>query len=231
MYVSLQYRLEEIEIYNLPITASQALELEQGSRTKSVITPSFVFDNRDSTFFSHRGERLIFTPFVAGGPLGGNTQDFGFDLEGSQYFHLPYDLILLLNGEIAGVDTWGSGDRVPIYDRLFLGGANNLRGFAFRDLGPRDPSGEPLGGHSLARATIELTFPIIEKFRGAVFYDTGFVNEGAFDYNLHNVASDVGVGVRLHLPVGPMRIDYGIPIEKAGTHGGGRFNFNVGYQF
>jgi outer membrane protein insertion porin family len=126
-----------------------------------------------------------------------------------------------------------SVSNVPIFDRLFLGGSNNLRGFAFRDVGPRDASGEPIGGNSMARGTVELTFPIIEKARGAVFYDTGFVNADAYDYhvNSENIASDAGFGIRLDLPVGPMRIDYGIPIQKNGRSGSGHFNFNVGYQF
>jgi outer membrane protein insertion porin family len=46
-----------------------------------------------------------------------------------------------------------------------------------------------------------------------------------------NFASDFGFGVRLNLPIGPLRLDYGIPIDKAGNKGGGKFNFNVGYQF
>ena len=83
----------------------------------------------------------------------------------------------------------------------------------------------------MARATAELTFPIIEKARGAVFYDTGFVNADAYDFNTNNVASDVGIGLRLDLPVGPLRIDYGIPIQKDGRSSTGHFNFNVGYQF
>ncbi len=231
MYASLEYRLEEIDIYNISQTSSTALQIENGSRVKSQLTPSFVLDTRDNPFLSHRGQRVTFTPFVAGGFLGGDTQTYGFNLEASQYFPLPYDLIFLLNGEIAGVDTWGSGVRVPIFDRLFLGGANSLRGFEFRDVSPKDRNGEPLGGKSLARMTAELTFPIIEKVRGAVFYDTGFVNSGAFDYNLDNVASDAGVGLRLDLPIGPIRIDYGFPIQKAGNKGSGKFNFNVGYQF
>ena len=120
---------------------------------------------------------------------------------------------------------------MPIFDRLYLGGGNDLRGFEFRDVGPKDINNEPIGGKSLARATVELTVPIIEKVRAAVFYDTGFVNARAFDYNLDNVASDVGLGLRLDLPIGPLRLDYGIPIQKAGTTGSGKFNFNVGYQF
>jgi outer membrane protein insertion porin family len=123
---------------------------------------------------------------------------------------------------------------VPIYDRLFLGGANNLRGFAFRDVGPRDVNGEPLGGQSMARATVEFTFPIIpDKARGAIFYDTGFVNADPYDFSTRTLASDYGFGIRLNLPIGPLRIDYGIPLQKGGLNvsGGGKFNFNVGYQF
>ncbi|MDQ6765571.1 MAG: outer membrane protein assembly factor BamA [Verrucomicrobiota bacterium] len=228
---SLEYRLENVEIFNVAHGVSNAIGLEAGTRTKSQITTSWVFDTRDNPFLSHTGQRIIFTPFVAGGFLGGNTQTYGFDLEGSQYFHLPYDLILLLNGRVAGVDTWGSGDRVPIFDRLFLGGSNDLRGFEFRDVGPRDTHGEPLGGKTLARATVELTVPVIEKVRAAVFYDTGFVERNAYDFSPDSVASDVGLGLRLDLPIGPLRLDYGIPIQKAGTKSSGKFNFNVGYQF
>ena len=74
--------------------------------------------------------------------------------------------------------------------------------------------------------------PIIEKARAAIFYDTGFVNARPWDVNTDHVVSDVGVGLRLDLPIGPLRIDYGIPVIKdRGTGGGGKFNFNVGYQF
>ena len=233
MSASIEYRLENIEIFNVSSGASNQILIEAGTRSKSVITTNLTLDTRDNPFLSRTGQRVVLTPFIAGGFLGGSTQIFGFDLEASQYFHLPYDMILLLNGQLAGVDTWGGGefDRVPIYDRLFLGGANNLRGFSYRDVGPKDQNGEPLGGKTLARATIELTFPVIEKVRAAVFYDVGFVEPKAFNLG-GRAASDVGVGLRLDLPIGPLRLDYGIPIETGGNNSNkGKFNFNVGYQF
>ncbi len=231
MSASLEYRLEEIEIFNVNRDVSEQIGLEEGSSTKSQITTSLVFDTRDNPFLTRRGQRFVLTPFVSGGFLGGSTQIFGVDLEGSQYFLLPYDLILLLNARIAAVNTWGSGDRVPIYDRLFLGGSNDLRGFDFRDVGPKDKNGEPLGGKTLARATVELTFPIIEKVRGAVFTDIGFVEPKAFNAG-GRPASDVGLGLRLDLPIGPLRLDYGYPIQTGGNNKrSGKFNFNVGYQF
>jgi outer membrane protein insertion porin family len=229
--VSLQYRLDSSQLFNVSSAASSALLLEAGSETKSQIAPAIVFDNRDNPFLSRRGTRVAFTPFIAGGPLGGNTQIYGFSLDGAQFFHLWKDTILQLQGAIATVDTWGSGNLVHIYDRLFLGGSNDLRGFNFRDVSPRDINGEPLGGQSLARFTVEYTVPIIEKARAAVFYDTGFVNAASWDFNTNHIVSDVGVGLRLDLPIGPIRIDYGIPIQKDVSTGSGKFNFNVGYQF
>jgi outer membrane protein insertion porin family len=231
VYTSLGYRLDELNIFNVQPSASQAIIDEEGKTTKSEVFSSLVFDRRDSPLLTRHGQRLSLSSYIAGGFLGGNTQIYGLDAEASQYFHLPWDTVLLFNAEAATVETWGSGDRVRIFDRLFLGGANNLRGFDFRDVGPKDVNGEPLGGQSMARATVEYTFPIVVKARGAIFYDTGFVHQGPYDFGSDQIASDFGFGVRLDLPIGPLRLDYGIPIQKAGNTGGGKFNFSVGYQF
>ena len=232
MYFTLGYRVEELQIFNISAAVPPALRAELASRLRSQIPASIVFDHRDNPLLTRRGQRVSVAPYVAGGFLGGDTQIYGVDIEASQYFHLPWDTILLFNGEMATVETWGNGDLVPIYDRLFLGGSNNLRGFAFRDVGPRDKNGEPLGGQSMARSTVEWTFPIIpDKARGAFFYDAGFVNADPYDFSTSGLATDAGVGLRLNLPIGPLRVDYGFPIKKNGLSGGGRFNFNVGYQF
>src|SRR6266550_1818330 len=238
IYATLGYKLQDVDIFNVDPSASEAIQSQEGSTVESEIFSSVVFDRRDNPLLTRSGQRVTFAPHIAGGFLGGDTQIYGLDLEGSQYFHFWWDTILLINSEIATVSTWGSGnqipgssDQVPIFERLFLGGSNNLRGFPFREVGPQDKFGEPLGGNSMARATVEFTFPIIEKARGAIFYDTGFVNGGAWSFGFDHIASDVGVGLRLDLPIGPLRIDYGYPIQRDGYNGGGKFNFSVGYQF
>src|SRR5437870_3767155 len=230
MYATLGYTVQDIDIFNVDPNASEFIQSQKGSFVESKVFSSVVFDSRDNPLLSRRGQRITFSPAIAGGFLGGDTQIYAFDLEGSQYFHLPKDTILLINGEIATVSQWGSGSDVPIFERLFLGGSNNLRGFPFREVGPQQ-NGEPVGGQSMARATLEWTFPIIEKARGALFYDTGFVNTSEWSFGFNHMASDVGVGLRLDLPTGPLRLDYGYPVQRDGYNGGGRFNFNVGYQF
>jgi outer membrane protein insertion porin family len=228
---------------------SAEIEAEQGTRSKSAVGGSLVWDHRDSPLLTRTGQRISITPYIAGGFLGGDTQTYGWDVEGTQYFHLPKDLIFFINAEAAVVNVWGGQPQftlvkanngtttvlvptVPIYDRLYLGGSNNLRGFAFRDVGPRDASGEPLGGQTMARVTGEVSFPVIKNVRGAFFYDTGFLNASPYDWSTdQHLGSDFGFGLRLDLPIGPLRIDYGIPIEKDGRDGKGHINFNVGYQF
>jgi outer membrane protein insertion porin family len=224
-YARFGYRLEEIGIHNVDDGASEEIKKEEGDKLKSELTFGLTYDTRDSVFLTRKGERINFDTFITGGFLGGDIQTYGASLEASKYFLLPYDTILILNGEVATVQTWGSGDRVPIYDRLYLGGSNNLRGFKYRDVGPKDSDGEPIGGNTLARVTVEYTFPIMEKIRGALFYDVGKVSGS-------NINSDVGIGVRLDLPIGPVRIDYGIPITSDKFNdSSGKFNFNIGYQF
>src|SRR5438552_1155201 len=230
MYLTLGYTLQDVDIFNVAASAPDFIQSQEGSFVESKIFSSIVYDSRDNALLSHRGQRFTFSPMITGGFLGGDTQIYGLDLEGSQYFHLPKDLILLINGEIATVNQWGNGTEVPIFERLFLGGSNNLRGFPFREVGPQE-NGEPIGGQSMWRTTVELTFPIIEKARGAVFYDTGFVNSSAWSFGFNHIASDIGIGLRLDLPIGPLRLDYGYPIQRDGYNGGGHFNFNVGYQF
>ena len=272
MYATLGYRYENIDIFNVTGGVSKDILVEEGLRRKSTILASLTYDRRDNALLTRTGERVSLAPYVSGGPLGGNEQIYGWDIEGSKYYHLPWDLILLFNAEAAVVDVWdqpemsrtqlpdktGTGTHpfdyptVPIFDRLYLGGSNNLRGFDFRDVGPRDRHGEPVGGQSMARATTELTFPIIEKARGAIFYDAGFVNADPYDFgtntitvvhhahgttpakpteSYNNFASDVGIGLRLDLPIGPLRVDYGFPLQTDGRSSNGHFNFNVGYQF
>jgi outer membrane protein insertion porin family len=231
IYMTLGYTLQDVDIFNVAGSASEAIQSQKGSFVESKIFTSAVFDSRDNALLTHRGQRVTLAPFITGGFLGGDTQVYGFDLEGSQYFHFRWDLILLINGEIATVSDWGAGTEVPIFERLFLGGSNNLRGFPFREVGPQDQNGEPIGGNSMARTTVELTFPIIEKARGAIFYDTGFVNSDSWSFGFNHIASDIGIGLRLDLPIGPLRLDYGYPIQRDGYNGGGHFNFNVGYQF
>jgi outer membrane protein insertion porin family len=86
----------------------------------------------------------------------------------------------------------------------------------------------------MAYTNAELTYPIIDRVRGAFFVDAGINNEEAFDYSFDHFSVGTGIGLRLNLPVGPLRFDLGFPVvEEQNLVDGPKieFHFDVGYQF
>ena len=193
------------------------------------------YDTRDSVLLTRHGTHADFSAEFAGGPLLGQTNIYKFQADGQHYILLPYDLILTLAGATGVVDYFGDSHEVPLFDRFFIGGSRSVRGFSNRDIGPIDSNQEPLGGNTMAYANIELTFPIIDRVRGAVFNDAGFLDARAFHYTdaYDELNAAVGVGLRLNLPIGPLRLDYGVPYKDQGYNhsNSGKFSFDVGYQF
>ncbi|MFT4176000.1 MAG: outer membrane protein assembly factor BamA [Luteolibacter sp.] len=234
--IKLDYRLEGIEIdVDKGITPASAFYSQDGDYIRSALGLSYVHDSRDSTVQARSGHKIDTGITVASDFLGGDVNTITFSTQAQQYWNLKWDTIFSLSGEVAFVDSL-NGDEVPIFDRMFLGGGRTLRGFEFRDIGPRDAeTDEVYGGRSLAYVSAELTIPIIDTIRGAVFYDTGFVNGGSWDLNPSDLYSDVGIGIRLKLPISPLplALDYAIPLSSPDDKAdkGGQFNFYLNYSY
>ena len=119
---------------------------------------------------------------------------------------------------------------MPLFDRNYLGGLYSLRGYKYRSIGPHDQFGEPLGGDTYWFGTAEYSVPLVERVRLAGFYDIGMVYSDPFHYNFAKYSDNWGLGVRLILPIGPLRLDYGVPIHNySGKEGSGKFQFSAGY--
>ncbi|MEY3395204.1 MAG: outer membrane protein assembly factor BamA [Verrucomicrobiota bacterium] len=230
--LKLAYTLETIEVDVEP-KASAEFQDEDGKFTRSAVTLSYLYDSRDATVTPRSGEKLDASLTFAG--LGGDVETISLSTQGSKYWNLKWDTILTLNGEVAFVDAI-NGD-VPIFERMFLGGGRTLRGFEFRDIGgERDgPSGEVLGGKSLAFMNAEYTIPVVDTVRAAFFYDMGFVNDGSWDPAPTDVYSDVGIGIRIQLPISPLplALDYAVPVSSpdGDADKGGQFNFYLSYEY
>ena len=235
-YVRAEYRVEEIDI-DVDSDSSPAFQNEEGDFLRSAVSLSYVYDSRDSIVIPRKGHKAELGLTLG---LGGDVETYKFEALGAKHWSLPLDLIFNLSGSFATVDSYSGGDGVPIFDRVFLGGQRDLRGFEFRDLGQRDNVGpdatqEALGGQTAAYLTTEVSFPILEKVRGAVFFDVGYVNEDAWDFDPEDVYADWGIGLRLDLPgVGPLALDYALPIVVPDSDDeadqGGQFNFYINFQ-
>jgi outer membrane protein insertion porin family len=203
-----------------------------GDFFRSALSVNYIYDSRDSNIQPRSGHKIDLGLTYAG--LGGDVETVTVSAQGQKYWNLKWDSILSVIGELAFVD--GSGD-IPIFERMFLGGGRTLRGFEFRDVGPRDVgyTDEVYGGNSLGYVQVEYSVPIIETVRAAVFYDVGFVNADSWDPAPNDVFSDVGVGIRLKLPISPvpLALDYALPVSSPDEESdkGGQFNFSLNYTY
>lgn len=245
--VNLIYGLESIDVYDVATNASDLIQQEAGTRSKSSLTLEVVHDTRNSVFIPTLGNRSSASAMVAGGPLGGETEIYGFTGRSSHFIPLWFDHVFNLRGYAAMVNDYGDLGRVPIFDRLFLGGPRTVRGFKFRDVGPKvldddsSSSEEPLGGKTAACGTAEYTMPVAEKVRLAAFYDVGIVWADVFKKSDDpevvggdgQVNSAVGVGVRFDFPGFPIQLDYAWPLQtdEYNDRPSGRFSFWIGYAY
>jgi outer membrane protein insertion porin family len=103
----------------------------------------------------------------------------------------------------------GSSSEILVSRRLYSGGANSMRGFARRRLGPKDASGAPVGGEAKLEASVELRRPLLWKIWGTAFLDAGQVWSTLDDIDLARTEFAIGPGIWLMTPVGPLRFDVG----------------------
>jgi outer membrane protein insertion porin family len=193
-------------------------------------------DTRDKMINTTRGNRFELTTEVAGGPFGGERNFYRVEAKGAQFVPLfkAQEQVLAILLRAGVIEKFGdTSDNQLFYYNYTLGGPNTLRGFEYREVGPKDPSsGEALGGKSYGMLSFEYSLDIVSPVRFAVFYDAGFVNRGAYDFNPSKYNDNFGFGIRMMVMGSPMSLDYGIPLtgDKFNKQGG-QFNFSYGTRF
>ncbi len=135
-------------------------------------------------------------------------------LSGSTYINLgaPGRSVLALRatlGTIQGASTF----QVPPDQRFYAGGSGTVRGYKYQYVSPKFPSGRPTGGTSLGAATVEYRQRFGESFGAAVFVDAGQVDTGSTPFQ-GNLRAGAGVGARYYTPIGPIRLDVALPLNK-----------------
>lgn len=103
-----------------------------------------------------------------------------------------------------GVSIVGDFKKLPASLRYFAGGDGSVRGFDYKTLGPLNAAGEVTGGENSLTASLEYEHPVKEKWGLALFIDTGNAFNSWGELDLY---TGVGLGVRWHSPIGPIRLD------------------------
>lgn len=244
------YSVQNVGIVNVSPVAPPAIDEWKGHTMLSTMGVGVAWDTRNSTFLPDKGGRSEINASVTGGPLGGEASYYNLEFRNSRYFRgFAKGHILELLGRVGFGDTFSNTPDIPFYKRYYIGGLYSLRGYKYRDVGPKQlttdgEDWEPVGGNTYWFTCAEYSVPVIERVRLAAFFDAGMVYPGSFTfqpgtpdrpidapgYATGTYASDFGFGIRLNLPIGPLRLDYAIPLKHDDTLSNkGRFQFGVGY--
>jgi outer membrane protein insertion porin family len=224
----LSYRLSRDDVNDVTEEASQALKDEEGTRTTSMVSGALTRDSRDSVLATTRGGQTSLNLDFAG--LGGDSQ-YVKTVASTSYFKPIWFGHIVSGRAEAGYGFGWADEPFPLFERFYLGGANSIRSFKFRELSPVDETGTRIGGTSYVLGNLEYIVPLPFGLRVAAFLDVG----NAFGFGT-TFASDgtreaAGGGIRWLSPFGPIRVDYGVNLDRRRGEEFGALNFSVGSPF
>jgi len=183
-----------------------------GKRTESRITPNLVYNTVDSPFTPRSGMRHTATFMFAGGPLGGTVNYYRPNLESILYLPVRRKMSLGLRAEAALIEPFGDTQVLPLYQRYFLGGETQVRGYPIRSIGPIDSQGRALGGNRFALFNAEYYFDVFGPVRALLFFDAGQAYLEGQPFSFDDFRISTGAEVRFIMPVlnVPFRLIYAI---------------------
>jgi len=227
---SLGLRYEDIEIGDIREDVSPEIQDEAGSwSTLSLIwglernTIDNIFDPRSGSVHSGRIQ-------LAGGSVAADTDFVKLTQDYSRYFPLSQKWVLSIHESAGYVSEFGRSDEVHIFDRFFCGGSSTVRGYDERDIGPKsdDVFNDPVGGNVRLVTNLEVSYAITDILRAYLFQDSGTAWPDIEDLDPDDLKFSVGAGIGIKTPIGPLRVDYGFPLNPDDDQGNGRVHFRVG---
>lgn len=232
-----------------PLTDPDVFPLETASGVTSSITGTLEYDRRDDRFTPSKG-LFLSTSFENAG-LGGDLK-YIKSMNTARYFQKIFWDVVWRNNIVYGLIQSQSNQPPPFNDLFLLGGPFSLRGYPIFSVGRRVPSRQykdyllskkypedqaerlsyrPLGGQRQLVYMTELEFPLIAEagIKGAVFFDIGQAEDELVN---NKFFSDVGFGFRWFSPIGPLRFEWGFPLNRnPDFHGPMNFEFMIGQPF
>lgn len=206
----------------------ESFTISNQSAVSRYVLPGVRFSDNyyDNLVRPSRGFRYAFDLRGTHSALGSTTQLLQLIAEGSHVLSLPWRLSVL-TGARCGVTFFSD----PLQDlppslRFFAGGDQSVRGYAYQSLGPRDSSGQVVGGKHLLTGHVDVQRAIRDDWAVSLFYNAG----NAFDsFNGVTLFQAVGVGLHYYTPVGALNLFVARQIQTEDP--GYRIHFTVGFEF
>lgn len=173
----------------------------------------YVYDNRDNRLNPTGGFRVLAYAEPSYDILNG-AAFLKLKGEGSAYQSLDSASKFVLAERVAVGSIVGTSlENVPADRRFYSGGGGSVRGYAYQGIGPKDFTGQPIGGLSFFETSVEMRIAITDTIGIVPFVDAGTVSTKSVP-NFSDVKVGAGVGLRYVTPFGPLRIDAAVPLNR-----------------
>jgi outer membrane protein insertion porin family len=227
------YSYTDTELSDVADTASFIIRNSVDLQVTSAVKLSLIRDSRDRLYSATKGSYNLLSTEFAGGPFAGDAEFTKLEGSTSWYFPIIWKTVFHFKGA-AGQVFENENDKLPVYERFYLGGLNSVRGFDYGDISPIDPvSGDRIGGDKMWYTNWEIIFPILEKqgVQGVLFFDAGKVLNDDEDWSFDSYRKSTGLGMNWLSPMGPLRIVWGYNLDPLDDEDDSVWDFSVGGVF
>jgi len=226
----LAYRLEYDHLNNVP---SATVRLFQDFQRKGVLSGcggGLLWNTSNDPLNPTASGITSFSAEQGGGLLGGEFNFYKLQGGVKRYHRISSQIVLASRLRLGFANPVSGSAAVPLFERFYARGANSVRGYGRRRLGPLSSANDPIGGRSLIEGSLELRRPLF-KIGGALFLDFGQVSLHSFDVPLDDLRFAPGFGVSYATPVGPIRLDLGFPLDLPRGDQPWQVHFRIGQFF
>jgi translocation and assembly module TamA len=187
---------------------------------------TWVHDNTNDPLNSTEGYKLSLKAQPSY-ELHNNLPFSSFESAVSGYYPLGQEDNVVLAGKLSMGTLVGVDDisQIPAVRRFYAGGGGSVRGYGFQEISPRNNDGDALGGRSYVVASLETRVKINDQFGVVPFLDVGTVGRKLYP-DFSDIRAGAGIGLRYATPLGPLRLDVALPLNR--YDGGATFGVYAG---
>lgn len=239
-HVRFGYELEDVKVLNFSSQVPQFFQ-DNANGLTSAVNFGVTYDKRDNRITTTKGVYLSAKAEYSDSVLGATNNYYRITSDNRIYFRLPKKIVLKGRSYFGYINSLNDKP-IGLFERFFLGGVNTLRGFNLNSIGPSinvpstttgGDSTFVYGGNKSVMFNAELEIPIYAPigFQMVAFVDAG--NSFAENENVDfaTLRANYGVGLRWQSPFGPLRFEWGFPINKRADESSVVFNFTIGQSF
>ncbi|MCB2113076.1 MAG: BamA/TamA family outer membrane protein [Parvularculaceae bacterium] len=189
---------------------------------------SATWNTEDDPLFLRKGVRAS----ISATPYFGSDQFTRLEAVARSRVHFGGDDRFTLAGRIRIAATTGLALRtLPVNKRVFSGGGSSVRGYDYQSVGPIEADGAPIGGRSAVETALEARARIFKRLELAAFVDAGAVYAESFPDFDGDYLVGAGAGVRYLSMIGPIRLDFAVPLDKRPTDRDFQIYISLGQPF